>query len=156
MSGKVFVSSLVCALLSTGCFSTTRESSSSPSEAAQVLGGQWATTQSLPGAGSGSIKDACTDFKWSVTEFSGSSASGTFSATCAAVLQITGSARGTLSGTTLNWTANATATGQGAQGGCPIALSGTAALEDGGRIRIPYSGTTCLGPVSGTEWIGKR
>jgi hypothetical protein len=35
---------------------------------------------------------------------------------------------------------------------CPFSLSGTGSIEDNGNtLRIPYSGTTCLGPVSGTE-----
>jgi hypothetical protein len=33
---------------------------------------------------------------------------------------------------------------------CAIALSGVATLETD-KIRVPYSGTTCVGPVSGTE-----
>ena len=155
MFRKWLVSSLVCALVSAGCFSTTRDSSrSGPSEAAsQLLGGDWTTTQSLPGIGS--IQDACTDFKWSVTEFSGSSGSGTFSATCAGALKVAGTARGTLSANTINWTATATATGPGVPSACTISLSGTAAAENG-RIRIPYSGSGCGGTFAGIEWIGKR
>jgi hypothetical protein len=69
-------------------------------------------------------------------------------------MQVSGSATGTLSGSTINWSANATATVPGVPS-CPIALSGTATLEANNQIRIPYSGTTCLGPVSGTEIIKK-
>ena len=117
------------------------------------LGGTWATTQSLPGV-SGSLQDSCVNFKWTITEHSPTSASGTFSATCLGNMQVTGSASGTLSGVTLTWSANATGTVQG-QPPCQIAISGTATLEADNRIRIPYSGTTCLGPVSGTEIISR-
>jgi hypothetical protein len=34
-------------------------------------------------------------------------------------------------------------------------LSGTATLESNGQIRIPYTGTTCMGPVSGIETLKK-
>ena len=49
----------------------------------------------------------------------------------------------------------ATATGPGIPN-CPISLTGTGAVEDNNRtLRLPYSGTTCLGPVSGTEVLRK-
>lgn len=139
---------VIAAVLSAGCFSVSK--STSPSTTSS-LGGTWTTFQSLPGTGS--IQESCTNFRWAVTEFSGSTASGTFSATCLGNMQIAGSARGTLSGSTINWSANATATVPGLPP-CDIALSGTATLETN-QIRIPYSGTTCLGPVSGTEILRK-
>ena len=156
MSRKLLVAPAVCALISVGCFSLSRDSNrTGPSNAvAELLGGQWATTQSLPGLGS--IQETCTDFTWSVTDFSGSSASGTFSATCAGALKVNGTARGTLSGTTVNWTATATGSGPGVPNACAISLAGTAVF-DGNVIRIPYTGSTCLGTqLSGTEIIGKR
>ena len=52
----------------------------------------------------------------------------------------------------MNWSANATGAVPGVPP-CAIAISGTATLEANNRIRIPYSGTTCLGPVSGTEIV---
>jgi len=118
-----------------------------------ALGGTWSTIQSLPGV-SGSIQDSCVNFKWAVTEVSATSGSGTFSATCLGNMLVSGAASGTLAGTTVTWKANATGTIPG-QPPCAIALSGTATLEPNNKIRIPYSGTTCLGPVSGTEIIGK-
>jgi hypothetical protein len=117
----------------------------------QALSGTWSGVQSLPGA-SGSLADACVNFQWSVTQISGTSGSGTFSATCLGNIQVSGSASATLTGSTLNWSANASGTING-QTVCAIALTGTATLEANNRIRIPYSGTTCLGPVSGTEII---
>src|SRR3970282_865175 len=40
---------------------------------------------------------------------------------------------------------------------CPggLTLAGTAHLE-GDRVRVPYSGQTCLGPVRGEEWLTRR
>jgi hypothetical protein len=136
-------------VLNTACFNF--QSSTSPTSISSALGGSWSTVQSLPGA-SGSLADSCVNFQWSVTEFSGTSGSGTFSARCFGDVQISGSASGSLSGGTLTWSANATASIPGLPP-CAIALNGTATIESTNRIRIPYSGTTCLGPVSGTEII---
>jgi hypothetical protein len=133
------------------CFDFTSKTTSPTNTTSQALAGAWATVQSLPGS-SGSLQDACVNFKWSVTQISGTSGSGTFSATCLGNIQVAGSASGTLTGSVLNWSATATGTVPGVPP-CTIALSGTATLEANNRIRIPYSGTTCLGPVSGTEII---
>jgi hypothetical protein len=141
---------LVAAGASAACFDFATKTSPTPT-ATTLLGGKWATTQSLPGV-SGSLADSCVNFQWAVTSFTGTSGSGTFSATCMGNMQVAGSATGTLSGSTLTWSANATATVPGFPS-CPIAISGTATLEANNQIRIPYSGTTCLGPVSGTEVI---
>jgi hypothetical protein len=35
-----------------------------------------------------------------------------------------------------------------------VALAGAATLE-GTQVRVTYTGTTCLGPVSGTELLRK-
>src|SRR5512147_1258258 len=132
-------------------FKTSTSPTSVTANTSQTLGGTWATVQSLPGS-SGSLADACVNFKWSVTQISGTSGSGTFSATCLGNIQVAGSASATLNGSTASWSANATGTVSG-QPPCAISLAGTATLEANNRIRIPYSGTTCLGPVSGTEII---
>jgi hypothetical protein len=144
---------MLAAGASAACFDFATKTTSPTNTTSQTLGGSWATVQSLPGA-SGSLQDACVNFKWSVTQFSGTSGSGTFSATCLGNMAVTGSASGTLVGSTVSWTANATGTVAG-QPVCSIALAGTATLEANNRIRIPYSGTTCLGPVSGTEIISR-
>ena len=43
---------------------------------------------------------------------------------------------------------NATAVSGGVS--CAISLSGTAVVETG-QVRVPYTGTSCFGSVSGTE-----
>jgi hypothetical protein len=156
MSRRILILPLLAVLAGTACSFNHESTKTSPSNAsAQALGGVWATTQSFPGLGSGSVQQACTNFRWQVTDFSGASGSGTFGATCLnGTMNISGTARGTLSGTTVNWTATAAATGAGVPAGCAISLAGTVVLE-GNQFRIPYTGTTCLGPVSGTEILGK-
>jgi len=52
-----------------------------------------------------------------------------------------------------------TATGQATEPGlpaCPFTLNGTATLSTPTTIAIPYSGTTCFGPISGTETLTKQ
>ena len=143
---------MLAACASAACFEFSSKTSPT-SSTSQTLAGAWATTQSLPGA-SGSLQDACVNFKWTVTHIDGTSGSGTFSATCLGNMQVVGSASGTLVGSTLNWSATATGTVPN-QSSCTITLTGSATLEPNNKIRIPYQGTTCLGPVSGTEVISR-
>ena len=111
------------------------------------LMGNWVSASVVPSPSS------CTDFKWNVTEQTSMTAKGSFSATCPNNLQVTGTAQGTMSGSTILWSASGNATGPDLPA-CAITLSGTAEVS-GDSIRVPYSGTTCLGPVNGVE-IHKR
>ena len=140
------------AVLSSGCFEFFNKTKiADPSEVSvNLLGGTWATSSST----AGTLLASCTNFTWQVTESSGNSGAGTFSATCFNDLQVTGKAQGTLSGTTLAWSAEATASAPGFPN-CDIKLAGTATLV-GDTISIPYSGTTCIGTVSGTEILKKK
>ena len=137
----------LAAVVSSACFKITT-SPSPVNSTSQLLGGTWVTVESIPGA---TLNDSCTNFRWAVTEYNGQTAKGTFSARCYGQVDITGSAQGTLSGVNVNWSATATATIAGLPP-CAISLSGVATLETD-RIRIPYSGTTCMGTVSGTEVV---
>jgi len=96
----------------------------------------------------------CTDFKWNPTEQTPTSAKGSFSASCAGDLKVNGTATGTLNNGVISWTADATSSA-GVTLSCAIALTGTAELGVE-SIRIPYSGSTCLGPVSGVEILNKK
>ena len=154
MKNRLLVVAGLSALLGSGCQGFFSQNKTGPStttaSAATVQGmaGTWGSVSAAtPAAGT------CTDFHWSVTEFTGTTGSGTFSATCAGGLQLTGTARGTLVGTDVNWTATGIGTAPG-NVSCPILLAGTATF-DGTQFRIPYSGTTCLGPISGTEILRK-
>jgi hypothetical protein len=113
-----------------------------------ALMGAWASVNPIPSPSS------CADFKWNVTEQTTNHAKGSFSATCAGGLKVTGTAEGTLNGSTIAWTANGNATAPG-EAACAIALSGTAEIG-ADSIRVPYTGTTCLGPVSGVEILKRR
>jgi hypothetical protein len=144
---------MVCvgATIASGCIGYERRSTLSPTlTGSATLVGSWASSSAtgLP------APSTCTNFKWNVTEQTGNTASGTFSATCAGNLQVTGTAHATLSGSTVTWNATASASVPDLPS-CPITLNGTAELGVD-SIRVPYSGQTCLGAVSGVEVLRKN
>lgn len=135
--------------LSSGCLEYDRTSTLAPSSSGvAALLGNWTSSSAAPSA------NTCSDFRWDVTQQTGNSASGTFSATCVGDLKVSGTAKGTLSGSAVTWDAQATASVPGLPS-CAISLTGTAELGVD-SIRVPYSGDTCLGKVSGVENLQKR
>ena len=141
---------LCAAALSTGCFEAFNTANSvNPDPSINVLGGVWRSSTENANA----LLSGCTNFQWIATESASGSlvGAGAFSATCFGNLQVLGSARATQSGSTVNWTAEGVANG-GSLTNCVITLSGTAA-QNGDELAITYSGTTCLGPVSGSETL---
>lgn len=149
MKGTMFIPACVAAVLSAGCLDfLTSKTSPTPAAPIQLMTGQWASISSAT-----TLPSTCTDFHWTITEVTGTSGSGTFTAKCMGTIPVSGTAHGTLSGTTVTWSADANGTAPGG-GACPISLTGTATF-DGMQFRVPYTGTTCLGPVSGTEILRK-
>jgi hypothetical protein len=142
----------ICLLtMAAGCTSFEHSSSAtSPSPIGTgALMGVWTSSTIIP------TPSSCTDFKWTVTEQTATTARGNFTATCANTLKLAGIAQGTLrpSGT-IDWSAQGTATAPDLPS-CAISLTGTAELGTD-TIRIPYSGDTCLGKVSGVESVKRR
>lgn len=116
--------------------------------------GVWASTAPTAG-GSPTVPDpkSCTNFQWTITQQTGNAVSGDFSAVCLNSITIAGTAAGQLVGTTVPMTLNGNAD-LPVVGKCPFSFSGTGYIEDNNQsIRIPYSGTTCLGPLSGEETL---
>jgi hypothetical protein len=149
MKNTLSIALTIVAALTSACLGYERKSTLGPtSSGIGALLGNWSSTNLVPSA------NTCSDFKWNVAEQTGNSASGTFSATCAGDLRISGTASGTLSGSAINWNAQATASVPGLPS-CAITLSGTAELGVD-SIRVPYSGDTCLAKVSGVEVLRKR
>jgi len=150
MKGSVFASTLLAAVLGAACSNLLHGGTSpTPTSPTQITTGQWTSVSSTT-----TLTNICTDFHWAITEVSGANVSGAFEAKCDGNMTVIGTAKGTVSGTTVTWTAEATGTTP-TSGTCPVSLSGTATF-DGTQIRIPYTGTTCLGPVSGTEILRKN
>jgi hypothetical protein len=152
MKKHILVTLLCFAATASGCAGYSSKTTTTGPSAAGVaaLMGNWAS------AGASVIPSpaSCTDFKWNPTEQTSNSAKGSFSASCAGDLKVSGTATGIMSGSVINWAANANASAPGLAS-CPILLGGTAELGVE-SIRIPYAGTTCLGPVSGVEVLNKQ
>ena len=141
----------LAAAVATGCVGFEHKGSVTGPSAAGVsaLMGSWSSANIIPSP------SACTDFKWAATEQTNTTAKGSFSATCPGDLKFTGTAEGELTTSgTITWRAQGNATGPGLTT-CGIALNGSAELMTDG-IRIPYSGNTCLGAVSGVEILKKK
>ena len=151
MKNYIFVYALAVAVAAAGCAGFERTSTTTGPSAAGVgaLAGTWASAASLIPSAS-----TCSDFQWNASELTATSAKGSFSATCAGVLKASGTAQGTLNGSVISWTANGTAQAP-LLPACAITLSGTAELG-ANSIRVPYSGDTCLGKVSGVEILDKK
>lgn len=151
MTNRLLLTVFALAVVTSGCTGFERKSTFGGPSATGIsaLMGSWTSATLIPSPG------ACSDFKWNVTEQTATAASGTFSASCAGDLKFTGTAQGNLlSPTTIGWVANGNATGPGLTS-CAISLVGTAELQ-ADSIRVPYSGDTCLGKVSGVETLKKR
>ena len=121
---------------------------SNPTTSLDAFAGTWSSVNaSNPATGCGNVK-------YTITPTTATSANVTFTATCAGNISVTGSGAGTLSGDTINWTAN----GLVSQGGvnCPFSFTNSrATLGADGNITINYTGTVCGIPVSGTEVVRK-
>jgi hypothetical protein len=145
-----FALALAAVVAAGACVGFDRSSSATAPSTPGVsaLMGNWTSATIIPSPSS------CTDFKWNVTEQTTTSAKGSFSATCANNLKVSGTAQGTLSGSTITWSAAGNASAPDLPS-CKIDLAGTAELGVD-SIRIPYSGTTCVGNVAGVEILKKH
>jgi hypothetical protein len=154
------LSMAVAAFGATGCIEHTRElldptgPSEVPGVAAPTPGSGGALTGLWASQASAGIPTSwhCSAFQWNITNQTPTSIAGSFSATCSGVLTVSGTASGQLNGNEVPFEV----TGGAAIGGvtvCPFVLRGTAVIEGGDAIRIPYTGDTCLGPVHGEETL---
>jgi hypothetical protein len=138
-------------IVASGCVGFEHKGSVTGPNAAGIsaLMGAWTSANILPSP------TACTDFRWTASEQTNTTARGSFSATCPGDMRFAGTAEGELNPNgTITWRAQANASGPGLPS-CGLALNGSAELMTDG-IRIPYSGNTCLGPVSGVEVLKKN
>jgi hypothetical protein len=157
------VSLLAVVLFTTGCgfehernvtgpsSSSSNASSDTTSSGNGTYVGNWASQQFTIPSGT-----SCTNFQWTITSQSNTSLAGTFTVDCSGNVTIEGNGSGQLVGENqVALTVSGTATIAGFLP-CPFTLNGTGTLEDRTTLTIPYSGTTCLGPVSGTETLRKH
>ncbi len=137
-------------------FETSRENLS-PSAASPIPGGS--TTGPLVGMWTPAVgvaapdPSSCANFQWEITGQSDTMVQGNFSAECGGGITISAQVSGVLTSPT-TVVINATGTGIIGGLGCPFTLNSIATIFDNNNaIRIPYTGTTCFGPVSGTETL---
>ncbi len=150
MKNYIFASALAVAVAAAGCAGFQHSGTTTSPSAAGVaaLMGNWVSASSVIPSPS-----TCSDFKWNATEQTATSAKGSFSATCAGNLKATGTAQGTMNGSVIAWSADGDATTAGIA--CHVTLTGTAEVGVD-SIRVPYSGDTCVGKVSGVEILSKK
>ncbi|MEZ5316892.1 MAG: hypothetical protein R2752_05775 [Vicinamibacterales bacterium] len=118
-------------------------------------GGAYGTASVRPQAVSLPSLAGCADFRWDVQSQTDTFATGPFAVTCAGPMNLTGTGTGEVLSPTsvkLSVTGSADVPGLGA---CSFALNGTAELVDD-TLRIPFSGQTCLGPVSGSTRLHRE
>jgi hypothetical protein len=144
------LSSLAAATLAAGCgFDKTANPLTPSASGTPSYVGTWTSS-----SGAGPAANACGNFEWRISNQTDTLISGLFTARCAGNLAVSGSASGQLNGTTAPVTAIAGAIGPGITA-CEVSIAGPATL-DRDTIRIPYSGTTCLGTVSGVEVLQRH
>jgi hypothetical protein len=118
-----------------------------------TLVGTWgeSTAFTIPSASS------CANFEWQITSQSASAIAGTFSATCDGGIGLSATAQGVLnSATAVGVTVTGTALVSGVPA-CNFTLNGVGTLTDSSNtLTIPYAGTTCVGPVHGTETLRRH
>jgi hypothetical protein len=133
----------------TGCLDSFRKAIPTGAEetALAAFEGSWTSIAAS------TAQQSCTDFTWTITDVSASGVSGEWGARCFGTVPVAGTATGTLDDGTIRWAATGTGSVE-ETGACAVALTGSA-YRDNAQIRIPYSGTTCLGAVSGTEILRK-
>jgi hypothetical protein len=149
------VFALVCALTA-GCdllskkdtTPTSPTTPTTPTTSIDAFAGTWqSVTASTPPTG-------CGNLKYTVTPTTATTATVSFTATCAGNITVTGSGTGTLTGSVINWSGS----GLVSQGGvnCPFTFTNSkATLDAAGQIVVNYTGTVCGIPVSGTETVKK-
>jgi hypothetical protein len=148
--GRLAALALAGCICATGCTESHSSSTSPTSPAAMIeaIAGSWTL------GSSGSLPDGCTALDYTITKSAdGQSGEIQFDGTCAGV-RATGTGKGTLTGSTLQWTAEGTATRDGLT--CPFKVAqGTAQLEGDG-VRVTYAGAVCGVPVSGSDLLRRK
>jgi len=116
-------------------------SPSNPTPAATAMSAFTGTWRSTATTG------ACTSMSWTITPTGATTAAIAYTATCAGV-PVSGTANGTLNGTTMSWTTNGTAAI------CPFALNGTAVpAASTTDLNVTYAGTVCSTPIGGNDTL---
>jgi len=90
---------------------------------------------------------ACTAINWSVAAATPTTATIIYTTTCAGI-PVAGTANGTVSGTTMNWSATGTAANS-----CAYTITGTATPTPTMDLNVTYNGNVCGTAVSGSDTL---
>ena len=138
------VSSVACSQLYKSIFSSPTEPSASGDVRSYL--GTWTGV-----AATASVAQSCGGLQWKITSQTGGQASGDFSAACSDEVDLAGTMTATHGDTTIPWAATGTAT-KGTTT-CPFSMTGTGTFQGTSNILLNYAGTSCNGPVSGSDTI---
>lgn len=117
--------------------------------AVQSLLGTWTSERVITPSATISLS-VCSNIQLSITTQTATLAAGTLSMQCPDGLTVSGNITGQLGGATipLTWTGTASQSGSPS---CPFSLAGAGTPLGGEMFRLAYGGTTCLGPVQGSD-----
>jgi hypothetical protein len=117
-----------------------------PGNGSSMLG-TWQSHSTTPQVDS----STCGQFKWIITSESPTMVTGTFTATCLGNVPFSGSGIGQrTTANTFDIAVTGSAVIQGVN--CQATITATATIHDD-LATIPYTGQTCLGPISGVEHL---
>jgi hypothetical protein len=141
---------LTVALSSAACMDLFKNIFTSPTEpttTGEVRSylGTWAGPTLAP------VAQSCGSLVWKITSQTGSQASGDFSATCGDDVKLEGTMTATHGETSIPWAVTGTAAKGTAT--CPFSMTGTGTFQGTSNIVVNYAGTSCNGPISGSETI---
>jgi hypothetical protein len=137
------VSSTACGQLFKSIFSSPTEPSATGDVRSYL--GTWAGPTVAP------VAQSCGSLQWKITSQTGGQASGDFSAACDDGVSLAGTMTATHGETSIPWAATGTATKGSTT--CPFSVTGTGTFQGTSNILVNYAGTSCNGPVSGTDTI---
>jgi hypothetical protein len=150
----VFILSL--ALSSTACFGLEKllglgKSPTSPSDDSNGSVRSYIGTWVGPSVTSFPTVQSCGNLQWKITSQTGAQISGDFQASCSGGVTLVGTIVATHSETVIPWAASGTATQ--ATTSCSFNVTGNGTFQGTSNIVASYAGTSCHGPVTGSETI---
>ena len=125
----------------------------STTSASKSMIGTWVSANTLSTAAITSLPSlsTCANFVWNVTSQTATAATGTFSAVCPGNLNVAGNIVAQLGGATIPLVFSGNAT-QGSDT-CAFTMNGVGTPLSADTYKITYTGTSCLGPIQGTETL---
>ncbi len=133
---------------------TSAPAGTTPIVDAQAYMGTWSTAAAPTLALNPST---CGNLQWSISSQTSSQISGTFSAACAGGISLSGTATGQIGNLQ---SIPISIIGTGSLPGfpsCAFQIDGTGTVMDNNTaLQVVYTGTTCVGPIRGTETLRKK